>query len=189
MCQESHSLHIGGPPVAMLFISTPQSHFVRQLPVKGSLLARYKLCVQCRTPSRSDRFNGVTGGAGGPKGRNRNLPRPPCKKIIKKLIFYLFVSLPQKIRLQRISSSPATQCHSGWNKVVLLTAVRNSPCSCPFSVSLHSPQAALNSEPHPKFKKRSFFRPAGFVAMGRKLLYNACIGAAVCIRAEERLYA
>ena len=77
----------------------------------------------------------------------------------------------------------------GWNKVVLLTAVRNSPCSCPFSVSLHSPQAALNSEPHPKFKKRSFFRPAGFVAMGRKLLYNACIGAAVCIRAEERLYA
>lgn len=71
----------------------------------------------------------------------------------------------------------------------LLTAVRNSPCSCPFSVSLHPPQAALNSEPHPKFKKRSFFRPAGFVAMGRKLLYNACIGAAVCIRAEERLYA
>ena len=40
-----------------------------------------------------------------------------------------------------------------------------------------------------KFKKRSSFRPAGFVAMGRKLLYNACIGAAVCIRAEERLYA
>ena len=35
----------------------------------------------------------------------------------------------------------------GWNKVVLLTAVRNSPCSCPFSVSLHPPQAALNSEP------------------------------------------
>ena len=29
----------------------------------------------------------------------------------------------------------------------LLTAVRNSPCSCPFSVSLHPPQAALNSEP------------------------------------------
>ena len=29
----------------------------------------------------------------------------------------------------------------------LLTAVRNSPCSCPFSVSLHPPLAALNSEP------------------------------------------
>ena len=32
---------IGGPPVAMLFTSTPQSHFVRQLPVKGSLLVRF----------------------------------------------------------------------------------------------------------------------------------------------------
>ena len=31
----------------------------------------------------------------------------------------------------------------------LLTAVRNSPCSCPFSVSLHPPLAALNSEPRP----------------------------------------
>ena len=39
--------------------------------------------------------------------------------------------------------------HSGWNKVALLTAVRNSPCSCPFSVSLHPPLAALNSEPRP----------------------------------------
>ena len=29
----------------------------------------------------------------------------------------------------------------------LLTAVRNSPCSCPFSVSLTRPQDALNSEP------------------------------------------
>ena len=37
----------------------------------------------------------------------------------------------------------------GWNKVALLTAVRNSPCSCPFSVSLHPPLAALNSEPRP----------------------------------------
>ena len=56
---------------------------------------QYKLGVQCRTPSRSDRFNGVTGGAGGPKGRNRNLPWPPCKKVIKKLavLFCLFHSL------------------------------------------------------------------------------------------------
>ena len=49
-------------------------------------------------PSRSDRFNGVTGGAGVPKGRNRNLPWPPCKKVIRKLavLFYslrLLVSL------------------------------------------------------------------------------------------------
>jgi len=33
---------IGGPPVASLFTSTPQSHFVRQLPVKGSLLVRFR---------------------------------------------------------------------------------------------------------------------------------------------------
>ncbi len=32
-------------------------------------------------PLRSDRFNGVTGVARGPKGRNRNLPRPPGKKV------------------------------------------------------------------------------------------------------------
>ena len=49
----------------------------------------------------------------------------------------LFTSTPQSIA----KPSP------GWNKVALLTAVRNSPCSCPFSVSLHPPQAALNSEP------------------------------------------
>ena len=51
----------------------------------------------------------------------------------------LFTSTPQSIA----KPSP------GWNKVALLTAVRNSSCSCPFSVSLHPPQAALNSEPRP----------------------------------------
>ena len=35
----------------------------------------------------------------------------------------------------------------GWNKVALLTAVRNSPCFCPFSVSLHPPLGALGSNP------------------------------------------
>ena len=55
------------------------------------------------------------------------------------LICYLFVSTPQSIA----KPSPS------WNKVALLTAVRNSPCSCPFSVSLHPPLAALNSEPRP----------------------------------------
>ena len=72
----------------LLFTSTPQSIRLTaycQLPVKGRLLVLSKLGVQCRTPSRSDRFNGVTGGAGGPKGRNRNLPWPPCKKVIRKL--------------------------------------------------------------------------------------------------------
>ena len=56
---------------------------------------QYELGVQCRTPSRSDRFNGVTGGAGGPKGRNRNLPWPPAKKVIRKLLSLLFISTPQ----------------------------------------------------------------------------------------------
>ena len=49
----------------------------------------------------------------------------------------LFTSTPQSIA----KPSP------GWNKVALLTAVRNSHCSCPFSVSLNRPQDALNSEP------------------------------------------
>ena len=40
----------------------------------------------------------------------------------------------------------------GWNKVALLTFVRNSPCSCPFSVSLHPPQAALNSKPRKRWR-------------------------------------
>ena len=43
-------------------------------------------------PSRSDRFNGVTGGAGGPKGRNRNLSWPPCKKGYKDA-YLLFICL------------------------------------------------------------------------------------------------
>ena len=115
--------------------------YAQQLPrfTVAPLGVQYKLSVQCRTPSRSDRFNGVTGGAGGPKGRNRNLPWPPCKKGYIVTHSYLFTSTPQAIA----KPSP------GWNKVALLTAVRNSPCSCPFSVSLHPPLAALNSEPRP----------------------------------------
>ena len=51
-------------------------------------------------------------------------------------------------RLRRFATSPATQGHSGWNMVALFAAARNSPCSCPFSVSLHPALRALNSEPH-----------------------------------------
>ena len=50
--------------------------------------------------------------------------------------------------------SPSVNTHKlspGWNNVALLTFVRNSPCSCPFSVSLHPPQAALNSEPRKRW--------------------------------------
>ena len=80
---------------------------------------------------------GLRGVQGGLRGEIEIFPGPPAKKVIKMLICYLFVSTPQSIA----KPSP------GWNKVALLTAVRNSPCSCPFSVSLHPPLAALNSEP------------------------------------------
>ena|GEM_PF-4856967 len=78
-------------------IPLPSRLTPRHLPRKrGRLKLQYKLGIQCRAPSRSNRFNGVMGGAGGPKGRNRNLPWPPCKKTIKKLVvLFLFVSLPQ----------------------------------------------------------------------------------------------
>ena len=82
---------------------------------------------------------GLRGVQGGLRGEIEIFPGPPAKKVIKMLIWYLFVSPPQSIA----KPSP------GWNKVALLTAVRNSPCSCPFSVSLHPPLAALNSEPRP----------------------------------------
>ena len=82
---------------------------------------------------------GLRGVQGGLRGEIEIFPGPPAKKVIKMLICYLFVSTPQSIA----KPSP------GWNKVALLTAVRNSPCSCPFSVSLHPPLAALNSEPRP----------------------------------------
>jgi hypothetical protein len=36
---------------------------------------------------------------------------------------------------------------TGWNMVALFAAALNSPCSCPFSVSLFPAQRALNSEP------------------------------------------
>ena len=98
---------------------------------------QYKHDVQCRTPRGAIVSMGLRGSPGGLRGEIEIFPGPPAKKVIKMLICYLFVSTPQSIA----KPSP------GWNKVALLTAVRNSPCSCPFSVSLHPPQAALNSEP------------------------------------------
>ena len=103
------------------------------------LLVQYKLGVQCRTPRGAIVSMGLRGVQGGLRGEIEIFPGPPAKKVIKMLICYLFVSTPQSIA----KPSP------GWNKVALLTAVRNSPCSCPFSVSLHPPLAALNSEPRP----------------------------------------
>ena len=82
---------------------------------------------------------GYGGCRGGLRGEIEIFPGPPAKKVIRKLLSLLFISTPKSIA----KPSP------GWTKVALLTAVRNSPCSCPFSVSLHPPLAALNSEPRP----------------------------------------
>ena len=60
---------------------------------------------------------GLRGVQGGLRGEIEIFPGPPAKKVIKMLICYLFVSTPQSIA----KPSP------GWNKVALLTAVRNSP--------------------------------------------------------------
>ena len=57
--------------------------------------ARHKLGVQCRTPSRSDRFNGVRGVQGGLRGEIEIFPGPPAKKVIRKLLSLLFISTPQ----------------------------------------------------------------------------------------------
>ena len=59
------------------------------------LLVQYKLGVQCRTPSRSDRFNGVRGVQGGLRGEIEIFPGPPAKKVIRKLLSLLFISTPQ----------------------------------------------------------------------------------------------
>ena len=108
-------------------------------PRPGSLLVQCKHIVQCRTPRGAIVSMGLRGVQGGLRGEIEIFPGPPAKNVIKELPSLLFISTPQSIA----KPSP------GWNKVALLTAVRNSPCSCPFSVSLHPPLAALNSEPRP----------------------------------------
>ena len=85
---------------------------------------------------------GLRGVQGGLRGEIEIFPGPPAKNVIKELPSLLFISTPQSIA----KPSP------GWNKVALLTAVRNSPCSCPFSVSLTRPQDALNSEPRERWR-------------------------------------
>ena len=116
----------------------PSARFVRiHLPRQGGFWCSANSAYSAVPFAESDRFNGVTGVQGGLRGEIEIFPGPPAKKVIKMLICYLFVSTPQSIA----KPSP------GWNKVALLTAVRNSSCSCPFSVSLHPPLAALNSVP------------------------------------------
>ena len=71
----------------------------------GAFWVQYKHGVQCRTPSRSDRFNGVMGVAREPKGRNRNLPWPPDKKDYKIVCsaFCLFYSFRLLVSLASTS--------------------------------------------------------------------------------------
>ena len=91
---------------AQLFYCSPQSAYAASSPINGGAFGvQYKHGVQCRTPSRSDRFNGVTGVARGPKGRNRNLPRPPGKKDYKIVCsaFCLFYSFRLLVSLASTS--------------------------------------------------------------------------------------
>ena len=91
---------------AVVYVNPSVMAYAVPAPRPGSLWVQYKLSVQCRTPSRSDRFNGVTGGAGGPKGRNRNLPWPPCKKgYIVTLFSFVYVN-PSVHSLTLMSTSP-----------------------------------------------------------------------------------
>ena len=91
---------------AQLFYCSPQSAYAASSPINGGAFGvQYKHGVQCRTPSRSDRFKGVTGVARGPKGRNRNLPRPPGKKDYKIVCsaFCLFYSFRLLVSLASTS--------------------------------------------------------------------------------------
>ena len=84
------------------FFRQPLSRLAATAPRPGSLLVQCKHIVQCRTPRGAIVSMGLRGGAGRPKGRNRNLPWPPCKKVIKKLICFLFISTPHPTRFLQI---------------------------------------------------------------------------------------
>ena len=74
-----------------LFIATPQSHFVRQLPGRGAFWCGTN-SVHSAVPLRGAIVSmGLRGVQGGLRGEIEIFPGPPAKKIIKKLIFYLFV--------------------------------------------------------------------------------------------------
>ena len=90
---------------------------------RGRLKLQYKLGVQCRTPSRSDRFNGVTGVARGPKGRNRNLPWPPGKKSIKQLAVLLVWFTPSENSLKANFQFPLRGSLLAWHKPSLLRPI------------------------------------------------------------------
>ena len=147
--------------MAMLFMSTPQSRLAPcQLPVKGSLLVRFtSLHIKpalkgdsSRARPVGDAARGESGGIGSiasgsearrPYSNQRSWHGEAMTKGERLKAAKLFYCSP--------SDNPP-KLSPGWNKVVLLTFVRNSPCSCPFSVSLHPPLAALNSEPRKRWR-------------------------------------
>ena len=53
---------------------------------------QYKLGGQCRTPSRSDRFNGVTGGAGGLRGEIEIFPGPLQKGYKEAYLLFVYLN-------------------------------------------------------------------------------------------------
>ena len=92
---------------AQLFYCSPQSAYAASSPINGGAFwVQYKLGVQCRTPSRSDRFNGVTGGRqGGLRGEIEIFPGPPGKKDYKIVCsaFCLFYSFRLLVSLASTS--------------------------------------------------------------------------------------
>ncbi len=82
--------------------------YAQQLPRKRwSLLGAVRARRTVPYPFAERSFQWGYGGCRGPKGRNRNLPWPPAKKVIRKLLSLLFISTPKSIA----KPSP------GWNKV------------------------------------------------------------------------
>ena len=84
-------------------IIPPQSRLAPcQLPRKRwRLLVQCKHIVQCRTPRGAIVSMGLRGVQGGPKGRNRNLPRPPLQKSITSSLLFPVPSASLQGRWQR----------------------------------------------------------------------------------------
>ena len=78
-----------------LFIATPQSHFVRQLPGRGALWCGTN-SVHSAVPLAERAFQWGYGVARGPKGRNRNLPWPLGKKGYNVALGSMFVLTPSE---------------------------------------------------------------------------------------------
>ena len=119
-------------------------------------------------PSRSDRFNGVTGSPGGLRGEIEIFPGPPAKKVIRKLLSLLFISTPQSIA----KPSP------GWNCALQLKHSHGGP---PMTAPTPHPInfSAKNKETHcvPSFLQSLMLirRQADFAARISALTVLRCL--------------